>query len=128
MELLTDPVEYIDHASPLYKDIKQLAADHPRPVDHAGLAQGKLGSVSEPGGPEGARAFSEALERDPDVGAAVGLTTILRMLRYVSGEGDRWPDDPASSSSWPATWKTSCRSRTDAAGASSASTCWRRRR
>jgi hypothetical protein len=28
------------------------------------------------------------------VGAAVDLTTILRMFRHIGGTGDRWPDDP----------------------------------
>ena len=28
MRLLTDPVEYINHAAPLYRDIKRLETDH----------------------------------------------------------------------------------------------------
>ena len=38
--------------------------------------------------PEGAR------ERIPDVGSVVGPTTILRMIRYISGQGDAVADRP----------------------------------
>jgi predicted RND superfamily exporter protein len=43
----------------------------------------------------GLHRFQQSLEADPDVGAAVGPTTILRLIRYIAGEGDGWPEDPA---------------------------------
>jgi predicted RND superfamily exporter protein len=52
--------------------------------------------MSEPEVLTGLHEFQQALESDPDVGAAVGPTTILRIIRYLSGEGDTWPTDPAA--------------------------------
>jgi len=95
MPLLTDPVEYMNHSAPLYLDIKRLAPLTPGlAVTHVWL-KGELGSVSEPDVLTGLHRFQKALEADPDVGAAVGPTTILRIIRYLSGQGDGWPEDPA---------------------------------
>jgi len=58
--------------------------------------RGDLGSVSEPDVLNGLHRFQQALEADPDVGAAIGPTSILRLIRYLSGEGDAWPQDPAA--------------------------------
>jgi predicted RND superfamily exporter protein len=52
--------------------------------------------MSEPQVLAGLNAFQESLESDPEVGAVVGPTTILRMIRYISGDGDAWPTDPQS--------------------------------
>ena len=94
MPLLTDPVEYMNHSAPLYLDIKRLGPMTPGlSVTHVWL-KGGLGSVSEPEVLTGLHRFQQKLEADPDVGAAVGPTTILRIIRYLSGEGDKWPDDP----------------------------------
>jgi len=92
--ILTDPVEYMDHDAPLYKDIKRLQPIIPGLSITQVWLKGKLGSVSEPAVLTGLHAFQQALEGDPSVGAAIDLTTILRMFRYVGGAGDRWPDDP----------------------------------
>jgi predicted RND superfamily exporter protein len=93
MPLLTDPVEYMNHSAPLYLDIKRLGPITPGlSVTHVWL-KGDLGSVSEPDVLTGLHRFQEALERDPDVGAAVGATSILRIIRYLSGQGDQWPSD-----------------------------------
>jgi predicted RND superfamily exporter protein len=96
MPLLTDPVEYMNHADPLYKDIKRLGPIIPGlSVTHVWL-KGDLGSVSEPDALIGLHRFQQALESDPDVGAAIGPTSILRIMRYLGGEGDAWPDDHAA--------------------------------
>jgi predicted RND superfamily exporter protein len=96
MPLLTDPVEYMNHSAPLYRDIKQLGPIIPGlSVTHVWL-KGSLGSVSEPDALTGLHRFQQALEADPDIGAAVGPTTILRIIRYLSGEGDGWPQDSAA--------------------------------
>ncbi len=92
--ILTDPVEYMDHDSPLYKDIRRLQPMIPGLSITQVWLKGPLGAVSDPGVLTGLHSFQQALEGDPDVGAAVDLTTILRMFRYVGGAGDRWPDDP----------------------------------
>jgi predicted RND superfamily exporter protein len=96
MPLLTDPVEYMNHSAPLYLDIKRLGPMTPGlSVTHVWL-KGSLGSVAEPEVLTGLHAFQQSLEADPDVGAAVGLTSILRIIRYLSGEGDGWPQDPGA--------------------------------
>jgi predicted RND superfamily exporter protein len=92
--VLTDPVEYINHASPLYQDIRRLQPIIPGLSITQVWLKGPLGSVSEPAVLTGLHSFQHALEGDPDVGAAIDLTTILRMFRYIAGAGDRWPDDP----------------------------------
>lgn len=92
--VLTDPVEYINHASPLYQDIRRLQPMIPGLSITQVWLKGPLGSVSEPAVLTGLYGFQRALERDPDVGAAIDVTTILRMFRYIAGAGDRWPDDP----------------------------------
>jgi uncharacterized protein len=92
--VLTDPVEYMDHASPLYQDIRRLQPIIPGLSITQVWLKGPLGSVSEPAVLTGLNSFQQALESDPDVGAAIGVTTILRMFRYIAGAGDRWPDDP----------------------------------
>jgi uncharacterized protein len=96
MPVLTDPVEYMDHASPLYQDIRRLQPIIPGLSITQVWLKGPLGSVSEPAVLTGLHSFQQALEADPDVGAAIDLTTALRTFRYVAGLGDRWPDDPAA--------------------------------
>ena len=96
MRLLTDPVEYINHSSALYRDIKQLSPLIPGLSITQVWIKGGLGSVSEPEALNGLYQFEHALEGDPDVGAAVGPTMILRMVRYIGGAGDAWPQDPAA--------------------------------
>ena len=96
MRLLTDPVEYINHSSVLYRDIKNLAPMIPGLSITQVWLKGGLGSVSEPDVLTGLYQFEQALEADPDVGAAVGPTMILRIIRYIGGAGDGWPQDPAA--------------------------------
>lgn len=94
--VLTDPVEYMDHRVPLYQDIKRLQPFIPGLSITQVWLKGPLGSVSEPPVLAGLHAFQQALESDPDVGAAIDVTTILRMFRYIAGAGDRWPDDAST--------------------------------
>ncbi len=90
MRVLTNPVEYIDRGSPLYRDIKRLEQLDPGDVDHATSGSAAaLGSVSEPDVLTGLHQFQQALERDPEVGAAVGPTSILRLIRYLGRPGRR---------------------------------------
>ena len=96
MRLLTDPVEYINHSSLLYRDIKKLSPIIPGLSITQVWVKGPLGSVSEPDVLNALYQFEHALDGDPDVGAAVGPTMILRMIRYIGGAGDGWPQDPAA--------------------------------
>lgn len=96
MPILTDSVEYIDHASPLYRDVKRFGPLIPGISITEVWLRGGLGSVSEPEVLTGLHEFQQALEGEPEVGAAIGPTTILRLLRYLGGEGDGWPADAAA--------------------------------
>jgi predicted RND superfamily exporter protein len=93
MRILTDPVQYISHSSPLYLDIKRLAPVIPGLSISQVWLKGSLASVSEPEVLTGLHDFQQGLERLPEVGAAVGPTTALRMIRYIGGAGDGWPGD-----------------------------------
>ena len=96
MPLLTEPLEYINHESPIYKDVRRLTPVIPGlSVTHVWL-KGSVGSMSEPAVLTGLYDFQQTLEALPDVGAVVGPTTILRMLRYIGGAGDAWPRDAAT--------------------------------
>ena len=92
MPVLTDPVQYIGHDVALYQDIERAKAMMPGMSITEVWLQGPLGSISEPEVLTGLDHFQQALEGDPEVGAAVGPTTILRLIRYMSGEGDAWPE------------------------------------
>jgi predicted RND superfamily exporter protein len=92
MRVLTDPVDYIDPRATIARDIQRLAPVVPGMSITDVWIQGELGSVSEPDVLTGLDAFQQALEGDPEVGAAIGPTTILRLIRYMSGQGDGWPE------------------------------------
>jgi len=93
MHLVTNTVEYINHSSELYQNTKRFEKLS------AGLAiteiwlKGKLGSVSKPEVVRGLDRFQQALDADPRIGATTGLPTMLRLLRYVGGKGDKLPHD-----------------------------------
>ena len=93
MRILTDPVEYMSHDSPLYQDIRRLAPSLPGLSLTQIWLQGGVGSLSEPAVLDGLHDFQRSLEADPEVGAVVGPTTILRTIRYIEGAGDAWPSD-----------------------------------
>jgi uncharacterized protein len=94
LRLLTDPVEYMNPNAPLYKDIKRLGKMIPGLSVTQVWLKGDLASVSEPDVLAALDRFQTDLENDPDVGAAVGPTTILRTMRYIGGEAEEWPSDP----------------------------------
>jgi hypothetical protein len=93
MELQTKTLEYISHDSALYKDTKQLEKVI------AGLSmtevwlQGQMGSVATPEAVRGLRELEAEIAKEAGVGSVVGLPTVLRTIRYVSGKGDRLPEE-----------------------------------
>ncbi|HXC51058.1 MAG TPA: MMPL family transporter [Candidatus Limnocylindrales bacterium] len=93
LPILTDPVEYMDPSNQLYKDTKRLGTMIPGLSVSQVWLKGELGSVSEPDVLAGLDHFQADLEKDPDIGAAVGPTTILRIMRYIGGEPEEWPKD-----------------------------------
>jgi uncharacterized protein len=94
--LLIDPLEYINPNSELYRDTKRLGAKLPGLAISEVWLKGKLGDVAEPEVLTGLDRFQTAMQAVPKVGSAIGVTTILRIIRYVGGEGDAWPSDAAS--------------------------------
>ena len=94
MPVIVDPVQYIGHDVPLYRDIERAKPLLPGLSITDVWIAGGLGSMSEPEVLTGLHAFQQALEGDVEVGAAVGPTTILRLIRYIDGEGDGWPETP----------------------------------
>jgi uncharacterized protein len=96
MPLLTEPLEYVSPTSPIYQDTRRLTPVIPGLSITNVWLRGGVGSMSDPAVLGGLYTFQKALEASPDVGAVVGPTTILRMLRYIGGAGDAWPTDPAA--------------------------------
>lgn len=93
MPLLTNPLEYMSRSSPVYHDTRRLEPVLPGLSITEVWLKGTVGTFSEPDVLTGLHGFQQALEKDPDVGAAISATTILRMMRYIAGEGDGWPAD-----------------------------------
>src|SRR5262249_55276026 len=94
MQLLIDPVEYVNHGSDLYRDTKYVQRTLPGlSITEIWLQGTKAGTMSEPKALSGLAAFQAALEKDPDVGAVVGPITMLEVLRYGGGQGGTFPTD-----------------------------------
>ena len=100
MPLQTNPLEYVNHDTDLYKDTKRLEQLIPglsvseimiRPKDPSDPQSALL--LTDGAVIKGLNHFQQALEKEPLVGAAVGLPSVLRMVRYVSGRGDQLPED-----------------------------------
>jgi predicted RND superfamily exporter protein len=95
MQLGVDSLDYIDPHSMVYRDMRAFERSG------IGLAVVRVwvrtppGKVTDPELLRGLEAFSRALEEDPRVSSAVGPTTLLRFRRWISGQGDRLPGDPA---------------------------------
>jgi predicted RND superfamily exporter protein len=106
MRLETNPLEYVNHKTKLYKDTKVLEQQI------AGLSitevwlQGSPGVISDAPVLRGLEHFSDALEADSRVGTVIGPTAMLRSLRYVSGKGDRLPEDEAGMEAVAGTMET----------------------
>jgi predicted RND superfamily exporter protein len=94
MQVLTNPVEYIDPSSQLYADTRRAEQVLPGLSISEVWLKGSLGIVSEPAVLTGLHDFEVAVAADPQVGSVIGPTTILRIIRYLGGQGDKWPTDP----------------------------------
>ncbi len=93
LRVQTDPVQYMEPTNQLYLDIQRLGAIIPGLSVSQVWLQGELGSVSDPEVLDALDRFQAELEKDPDIGAAIGPTSILRMMRYIAGQPDEWPRD-----------------------------------
>lgn len=93
MRMEVDAVEYIDPSLPLRKDMMA----YEKAI--AGLAAVRIwvktedGAVVEPSTLHALDAFSTAVSNEPGVSSVIGPTTLLRLRRYVAGQGDTLPDD-----------------------------------
>ena len=91
MTLQTNAVEYINHDSDLYKDTKELEKNlGGLSVTNVWLV-GPAGSVSKPATMRGLIDFQDVLQKDPQVGSAASVVTILSTLRYMAGKGSTLP-------------------------------------
>ena len=86
-----------------------------------------LGSVSEPDVLTGCTSFQQALEADPDVGAVVGPTTILRMHPLHRRAGRRLADGPGGARAAGRRPRGLVVARSRCCSASCSRTSWRRR-
>ncbi len=93
MRMEVDAVEYIDASLPLRKDM----AAYEKAI--AGLAAVRIwvktedGAVVEPKTLQALDHFSTAVSNEPGVSSVIGPTTLLRLRRYVAGQGDTLPED-----------------------------------
>ena len=96
MTLETDSLHYIDHRLPLYRDTRRFEATMSGLTVIEAWIGTPGGTALDPGVLRGVHRFGALLEADPRVASAIGPTTLLRLVRYVRGQGDALPDDPAS--------------------------------
>jgi predicted RND superfamily exporter protein len=94
MRIATSGIEYLNHASKLYRDTRRLEQVISGLSVTEVWLKGQVGGLTEPEVLRGLDRFQEALRREETIGAVAGTTTILRMLRYLQGSGDRFPEDP----------------------------------
>jgi predicted RND superfamily exporter protein len=94
MRMLTNGTDYLSRSSDLYRDTRRVEQLMPGLSMVDVWLRGKVGSLNQPEVIRGLDAFQDALEAEPLIGSAIGPTTGLRMVRYVSGQGDRLPEAP----------------------------------
>ena len=96
MSLLTHPVDYLPSSTRLYQDTKRIEQTTAGlSLAEVWLRSPKYGAVTDPQTIRGLELLQRRLERDPTIGSAVGPTMIMRILRYVAGQGDQLPADDA---------------------------------
>ena len=95
MPVRIDTLTYIDPSLPLHQDLdwfRKNVAD--LNVAHVWIELPRPAATD----PQVLRAvdrFQDAIESNPEVIAAIGPTTFLRLRRYFAGQGERLPQDPA---------------------------------
>jgi predicted RND superfamily exporter protein len=93
MRMEVDAVEYLDESLPLRKDM----AVYEQAV--AGLAAVRIWVKTDDGAVVDAKTlqaldrFSTAVANEPGVSSVIGPTTLLRLRRYVGGQGEALPED-----------------------------------
>ncbi len=96
MQVGVDSLDYVDPSLDIHRDMVWFRKNV------AGLNVARVwirtppGVAVEPEFLRGLDRFSTAVEALPRVSGVVGPSTFLRMRRYLSGQGDRLPQDPAA--------------------------------
>jgi len=96
MELETDPLAYIDAGEPVARDTRYFQENV------LGIVVAKVWittpeyGVLDPEVLRGLDRLTQELEGEPAVGSVVGLSSILRLRRYLAGLGDELPADEAT--------------------------------
>ncbi len=96
MELETNPLAYIDADEPVAEDTRYFQENV------LGIVVAKIWIATPEYGVLDAEvlrsldALTRELEQEPAVGSVVGLSSILRLRRYLAGLGDELPSDPAA--------------------------------
>ena len=94
MRMEVDAMDYIDPDLALRKDM----ATYEKAI--AGLDQLRIwvkvdeGSVTDPVVLQALDRYSTAIGKEPGISSVIGPTTLLRMRRYLGGQGDTLPADP----------------------------------
>lgn len=97
MHLETNPLEYFNQNSRLYIDTHRAAQLGPgQSMTEIWLKSSTLGVMTDPEVLRGLGRYVAALEKEKDVGAVIGVPQVVRMLRYIGGQGDRIPEDEAA--------------------------------
>jgi hypothetical protein len=95
MRIGVDALDYVDPSLPIHRDMVFFREQ----VAGLSLARAWIrtrpGEAADPEVLRGIDRFTEAVQRLPDVSAAVGPTTFLRLRRALAGLGDALPADPA---------------------------------
>jgi predicted RND superfamily exporter protein len=96
MRLETDSLDYISRDIPLYKDTRRFEATMSGLAVTEAWIRVPKGRALDAEILRGMHHFGAKLEADPRVGSILGPTTLLQWIRYVQGQGDTLPDDPAA--------------------------------
>ncbi len=95
MRVGVDSLDYVDPSAPIHRDLAYFR----RQVGGLDVARVWVrtapGTVTDPEVLRGLDRFSSAIEAVPGVSSVVGPTTFLCLRRYLAGQGDSLPQDPA---------------------------------
>ena len=96
LQVGVDSLDYVDPSLAIHRDMV-FFRQHVSGLNVARLwVTTPPGAVIEPEVLRGLDRLATAVEALPGVSAVVGPTTFLRMRRYLAGQGDRLPQDPAA--------------------------------
>jgi predicted RND superfamily exporter protein len=96
MRVGVDALDYVDPALLVARDMR-FYQEHVGGLNVARVwVRTPPGAVTDPAVLQALDRFTAAVEREPDVTSVVGPTTLLRLRRYLAGQGEALPEDPAA--------------------------------